>query len=70
MSRDAFDPRLRPLTVRVRVAASMLGIGRSKLYELIAAGEIETIKIGNATLIPVECLESLINSRRARIRQS
>jgi len=63
-SSDAQQSQLRPLTVRVRVAAAMLGIGRSKLYELIAEGEVETLKIGNATLIPVDCLHQLIEKRR------
>nr|WP_245656255.1 helix-turn-helix domain-containing protein [Novosphingobium naphthalenivorans] len=38
----------------------MTGIGRSKLYELIAAGEIEIVKIGAVTLIPVASLQALI----------
>ena len=29
-----------PITVRIREACRLTGIGRSKLYELIAAGEI------------------------------
>ena len=50
----------RRLSVRVPVAAEMLGIGKTKLYELIAAGEVEVVKIGTATLIPVRSLEALI----------
>ena len=46
----------RPLTVRVREACRLTGIGRSKLYELIAAGEVEVIKVGAITLIPVASL--------------
>jgi len=38
----------------------MTGIGRSKLYELIASGDIEIVKIGSATLIPVASLQALI----------
>lgn len=45
-----------PLTVRVREACRLTGIGRSKLYELIAAGEIEIIKVGTITLVPVASL--------------
>jgi len=55
---------LSPLTVRVKQACELIGIGRSKLYELIAAGEIETIKVGSATLIPVTSLASFVESRR------
>jgi excisionase family DNA binding protein len=51
---DARGPA--PITVRVREASRLTGIGRSKLYELIAAGEIEIIKVGTITLIPVAAL--------------
>lgn len=38
----------------------MIGIGRSKLYELIADGTIQIIKIGNITVIPVGQLRALV----------
>ena len=44
----------------------MLGIGRSTLYLCIAAGEIETIKVGRSTLVPVESLNEFVASKRAR----
>ena len=53
-----------PLAVRVREACRLTGIGRSKLYELIAAGEIEIIKVGTITLIPVVGLERFLQLRR------
>ena len=53
-----------PLTVRISTAVRMTGIGRSKLYELIAAGEIEIVKIGSVTLIPVASLQALISRHR------
>jgi excisionase family DNA binding protein len=57
------DPR-RPLTVRIREACRMTGIGRSKLYELIEAGDIEVIKVGRMTLVPVAGLEAFIAAHR------
>ncbi|MBT2244318.1 helix-turn-helix domain-containing protein [Sphingobium sp. BHU LFT2] len=53
-----------PLTVRIPAAIRMTGIGRSKLYELIQSGDVEIVKIGSATLIPVESLRQLINRYR------
>lgn len=53
-----------PLTVRIPGAIRLTGIRRSKLYELIKAGEIDTVKIGASTLIPVESLRRLIDSHR------
>jgi excisionase family DNA binding protein len=57
--------RLRPITVRIREACRITGIGRSKLYELIQAGEIETIKVGAVTLLPVAGIEAFLARRRA-----
>src|SRR4051794_32450008 len=37
---------LNALTVRIPEACRLTGIGRSKLYELIRAGEIRSIKVG------------------------
>ena len=45
-----------PLTVRIAEACRITGIGRSKLYELIKAGEIGIVKVGTITLVPVEAL--------------
>ncbi len=47
------------LTVRIADATKMLGIGRSKLYDVIGAGEVETIKLGTATLIIVIIVASM-----------
>lgn len=54
-----------PFTVRVPVAARMLGIGKTKLYELIAQNEIEVIKLGSATLIIVASIQAFIERQRA-----
>jgi excisionase family DNA binding protein len=49
-----------PLTVRVRDACRLTGIGRSKLYMLISEGHIEVRKVGNMTLIPMRSLEAFL----------
>ena len=61
---ESGGPSIEPLTVRIPVAVKLTGIGRSKLYELIQEGEIETIKIGSATLIPVTSLKTLLEKHR------
>jgi excisionase family DNA binding protein len=53
----------RPLTVRVREACRLTGIGRSKFYELIAAGEIEIVKVGTITLVPVTSLTKFLRRK-------
>lgn len=53
-----------PLAVRIPEACRISGIGRSKLYELIGAGEIEVFKVGAITLIPMDSLRLFIEMRR------
>ena len=48
-----------PICVRIAVAVQLTGIGRSTLYELIAAGEIETVKVGRSTFIRYDSLKRL-----------
>jgi excisionase family DNA binding protein len=43
-------------------AVKVSGIGRTSLYELIAAGKIEARKAGNRTLIPADSLRAYIAS--------
>ena len=43
-------------------AASAISIGRSKLYELIAEGRVETRKIGKRTVIPAASLHRLLEA--------
>lgn len=50
---------LEPLTVRITVAVQLTGIGRSKLYELIKAGDLQTVKVGAATLVTMASLRRL-----------
>ncbi|MEG3151039.1 helix-turn-helix domain-containing protein [Sphingomonas sp. ZT3P38] len=54
------------LTVRIKDACRITGIGRSKLYELIEQGEIEIIKVGSMTLIPVDGLRAFLEARRGQ----
>ena len=46
--------RLEPISVRIREACRLTGIGRSKFYELVASGDIEVIKVGTMTLVPFD----------------
>ena len=53
-----------PLLYKPELAAEHLGIGRSKLFELIAAHEIETVQIGRSRRVPAQALEDYV----ARLR--
>lgn len=52
-------PAMEPICVRIATAVELTGIGRSTLYELIAAGEIETVKVGRSTFIRYDSLKRL-----------
>ena len=54
-----------PLCVRIKVAARMIGIGRTKLYELIGDGEVDVVKVGKSTLVTTASLNAMIERRRA-----
>jgi excisionase family DNA binding protein len=45
-------------------AAHVLGIGRSLLYELLAAGEITSVSIGRRRLIPADALLAYVERLR------
>lgn len=45
-----------PITVRIEGAVQLTGIGRTKLYELIGSGAIESVKIGRSRHIIVASL--------------
>ena len=49
-----------PLTVRISVAVKLTGISRSRLYELIGSGQIETVKVGRSTLVLYHSLKKLV----------
>jgi excisionase family DNA binding protein len=49
-----------PLLLRVEEVARALAIGRSKVYELIASGQLPSITIGSARRVPTEALQKWI----------
>ncbi|QWC57467.1 helix-turn-helix domain-containing protein [Erythrobacter sp. 3-20A1M] len=56
--------RIEPITMRVPDACRYLGIGRSTLYVLIAARDVEVIKLGSATLVLTTSLRALVERKR------
>ena len=52
-----------PITLRITEARRVTGIGRSRVYELIKAGDIVTIKIGRIMLIPVASIKVYLRAR-------
>ena len=46
-------------------AARVIGLGRSKLYELLAAGQIESVHIGRCRRVPAAALIEYVERLRA-----
>ncbi len=45
-------------------AARVLSIGRTTMYELVGAGEIDVVHIGRAVRAPVSELEAFVGRQR------
>lgn len=51
---------MEPITITVAGARSALGIGTTKIYELIGQGRLQTVKIGRRTLIRTDSIRALV----------
>ena len=58
-------PVAEPICVKVNEAARMIGVGRTKLYELIATKQIEVVKLGKSTRVTTASLRALVTRLRA-----
>jgi excisionase family DNA binding protein len=52
---------IEPLLLRPREAARLLGLGRSKVYLLIASGDLPSVRIGRSVRVPYEALRSWVD---------
>ncbi len=51
------------LVLKVSEAGEYLQCGRSRMYEMIATGEIPSIRIGKSIRIPVKALNEWVENR-------
>ena len=49
------------LLLRPAETAAAIGIGRSKVYELLRSGELPSIRIGGSVRVPVDALRAWID---------
>ena len=54
-----------PLLVKPVEAAELLRISRARVYELVATGELPSVKIGKFTRIPLTALRQWVAERSA-----
>jgi excisionase family DNA binding protein len=52
------------LLLTINDAARLLSIGRTAMYELVDAGEIEVVHIGRCARVPVTTLEAFVERQR------
>ena len=62
MTIDTKDQRL----FTVPQTQAMLGIGRTTLWNMIASGEIESVRIGRSRRIPAEAIDRYVEGLRAK----
>ncbi len=48
------------LLLRPREVADLIGVSRTTAYELIAAGTIPSVRLGNLLRVPAAALEKLV----------
>jgi len=51
------------LLLRPAEAADVLGVSRSKVYELLAKGTIPSIRVGESLRVPVAALREWVSQR-------
>lgn len=56
-------PTQPPIVYTVAEAAVISRLSRSTLYELIASGELRSVKVGRRRLVPASALTQLLDPR-------
>ena len=48
------------LVLTIEEAAERLGIGRTLMYALVSAGEVESVRIGRLRRVPTDALDAYV----------
>jgi excisionase family DNA binding protein len=54
---------LEPLLLRPTEVGKLLGLGRSKVFAMLATGELPVVRLGRSVRVPREALERWIRER-------
>jgi excisionase family DNA binding protein len=54
------EENLKPLLLKPSQVAQLVGLGRSRTYELIRSGRLPSIKIGKSVRVPLHMLEEWV----------
>jgi excisionase family DNA binding protein len=55
---------MEPVCASINETVRALGVGRTKVYELINAGRLETVKIGRRTLVRTASIRAFVGEGR------
>jgi excisionase family DNA binding protein len=55
---------MQPFTITIRTACEMTGLAKTKIYEFIGAGKLETTVVRRRRLIKTESLRALLAAPR------
>ena len=61
---------MEPLALPPKDAFAVIGVGVTKGYELIAAGDLETFKIGRATRITTKSIRAYVERQLASHKEA
>ena len=54
-------PAVEPIAVTVAQAAQLIGVKRTKAYDMIRRGELPVVRIGTITRVPLAALRELFS---------
>ncbi len=61
---------MEPLLLRAEEVQKALGLGRSKVYEMMASGELPAVRIGRAVRVPAAALPEWVKARASEEAES
>jgi excisionase family DNA binding protein len=64
------NSEIAPVLLTVSEAGRALAVGRTTVYELIRNGELEVIRIGRSTRIPVDAIRAFVDRQRRQQRRA
>ena len=56
---------MEPLLLRADEVGKVLGLGRSKVYELMNGGALPVVRVGRAVRVPASALEEWVRDQTA-----
>lgn len=65
MDKNNRSPSQEPLLLGVDEVARRLGLGRSKVYELLLKRELTSLRVGRRRLVPRQSLDEFVAKRLA-----